>query len=41
MNIHFISSVDGYMLNDILADIDPKTTLFVKLPQKLLLLKRQ
>ena len=29
MNIHFISSVDGYMLNDILADIDPETTLFV------------
>ena len=29
MNIHFISSVDGYMLNDILADVDPETTLFV------------
>ncbi|MBX9598373.1 MAG: glucose-6-phosphate isomerase [Burkholderiales bacterium] len=29
MNIHFISSVDGYMLNDILADIDPEITLFV------------
>lgn len=29
MDIHFISSVDGYMLNDILADIDPETTLFI------------
>ncbi|AUR51739.1 glucose-6-phosphate isomerase [Aquella oligotrophica] len=29
MKIDFISSVDGYMLNDILADIDPETTLFV------------
>lgn len=29
MNIHFMSSVDGYILNDILADIDPETTLFV------------
>lgn len=29
MDIHFISSVDGYMLNDILADVDPETTLFI------------
>lgn len=29
MNIYFISSVDGYMFNDIIADIDPETTLFV------------
>lgn len=29
MNIQFISSVDGYMFNDIIADIDPETTLFV------------
>ncbi len=29
INIHFISSVDGYMFNDIIADIDPETTLFV------------
>lgn len=29
MNIHFISSVDGYMLNDTLSEIDPETTLFI------------
>ncbi|MEN9946653.1 MAG: hypothetical protein RLZZ293_1039 [Pseudomonadota bacterium] len=29
MNIHFISSVDAYMLNDILAEIDPETSIFV------------
>lgn len=29
MKIDFISSVDGYMLNDVLADVDPETTLFV------------
>lgn len=29
MNIHFISSVDGYMFYDTIADIDPETTLFV------------
>ncbi len=29
MNIQFISSVDGYMFNDIIADVDPETTLFV------------
>ena len=29
MDIHFISSVDGFMFNDILADVDPETTLFI------------
>lgn len=29
MQIHFISSVDGYMQEDILSDIDPESTLFV------------
>ena len=29
MKIDFISSVDGYMLNDILENVDPETTLFV------------
>ena len=29
MKIDFISSVDGYMLNDILTDVNPETTLFV------------
>lgn len=29
MQIHFISSVDGYMVNDVLADIDPETSLFI------------
>lgn len=29
MKIDFISSVDGYMLNDVLTDVDPETTLFV------------
>lgn len=29
MNIDFISSVDGYMLNDVLTDVNPETTLFV------------
>ncbi len=29
MNIQFVSSVDGYMFNDIIADVDPETTLFV------------
>lgn len=29
MHIHFISSVDGYMFLDTIADIDPETTLFV------------
>ena len=29
MQIYFISSVDGYMLNDVLADINYETTLFV------------
>lgn len=29
MNIHFMSSVDGYMFNDIITDLDPETTLFV------------
>lgn len=29
MKIDFISSVDGYMLNDILSDVNPETTLFV------------
>lgn len=29
MNIHFISSVDGYMFQDIINEIDPETTLFV------------
>lgn len=29
MKIDFISSVDGYMLNDVLTDVNPETTLFV------------
>lgn len=29
MKIHFVSSVDGYMLNDVLSEINPETTLFV------------
>lgn len=29
MQVHFISSVDGYMLQDTLSDIDPESTLFV------------
>lgn len=29
LNIHFISSVDGYQINDTLANLDPETTLFV------------
>lgn len=29
MKIHFVSSVDGYMLNEVLKAINPETTLFV------------
>lgn len=29
MEIHFASSVDGYMVNDILENLDPETSLFV------------
>lgn len=29
MHIDFLSSVDGYMLNNVLEDVDPETTLFI------------
>jgi glucose-6-phosphate isomerase len=29
LNIHFISSVDGYQVFDILSDLNPETTLFI------------
>jgi len=29
LNIHFISSVDGYQVFDTLANLNPETTLFI------------
>ena len=29
LNIHFVSTVDGYQLNDILLNLNPVTTLFI------------
>lgn len=29
LNIHFISSIDGYQFKDVLSDLNPETTLFI------------